>query len=61
MNKLMTPEEVAELLGVPRRTLTVWRYEGIGPKGFKVGRHVRYRLVDVESWIEEQLAAESIA
>lgn len=52
MEKLLSVEELAELLGVPRATLYRWRYVGSGPPGITVGRHVRYRPADVERWLD---------
>lgn len=51
-DRLLWPEEVAEMLGVPVGTLANWRYQGRGPAFVKVGRHVRYRRSDVVRWIE---------
>jgi len=56
MDRLLTPNEVAEALQIPPATLPQWRYLGRGPKYVKVGRHVRYRTVDLERWIDEQSA-----
>ncbi len=52
--RMTTPDELAEYLGVPLRTLYAWRYRGEGPKGYKIGRHIRYRLDDVEAWLERR-------
>lgn len=52
--RLISPEEVATLLGVPPGTLKQWRYKGTGPRSLRVGRHVRYRPTDVEDWIDRQ-------
>lgn len=49
---LMSPYEVASYLGVPLRTVYRWRTRGEGPRGYRVGRHVRYRIADVERWLE---------
>jgi excisionase family DNA binding protein len=49
-----SPRELAERLGVPLRTVYAWRYRGEGPIGTKIGRHVRYRDRDVESWLQRQ-------
>jgi excisionase family DNA binding protein len=49
---LATTEEVAEYLGMPRRTLDQWRHVGKGPRFSKVGKHVRYRWADVEKWLD---------
>ena len=54
MEKLLSVEEVAEILGVPRATLYRWRYKGTGPRGIPVGRHIRFKPADVERWLESQ-------
>jgi excisionase family DNA binding protein len=48
-----TPE-VAAYLGVPVQTLYVWRTKGEGPPAVRVGRHLRYRWSDVDTWVEQQ-------
>ena len=53
--RLLTVEELADYLGVPVATLYQWRHRGEGPSGFRVGRYIRYRWVDVEAWIDRQL------
>jgi excisionase family DNA binding protein len=52
--RLLSTDEVARLLVVPVTTLYTWRYKGTGPKAFKVGKHLRYRLGDVLAWLEQQ-------
>lgn len=54
MEKLLSTEDVAEVIGRPPRTLRQWRYLGIGPKYLKVGATVRYRARDVEAWLRAQ-------
>ncbi len=51
-NTLLSPQQLADYLGVPLATIYRWRYEGTGPRGIKVGKHVRYRQRDVEAWLE---------
>ena len=51
----MTMTEVAEMLGVPLRTLYQWRSHRAGPIGYRVGRYVRYRRSTVEEWLETQV------
>lgn len=46
--------QVAEYLGVPVGTLHQWRHKGTGPPGYKIGRHVKYRLSEVDAWLEDQ-------
>lgn len=48
---LMSPEELAALVGVKVRTLANWRYRGTGPQYIKPGGSVRYRAGDVEAWL----------
>ena len=51
--RLMTPAEVAELLGVQVQTLTAWRCRGAQELPYvKAGRLVRYREADVERFVQ---------
>lgn len=56
-NPWMSPEEVAAEYGLPVATIYSWRSKGYGPRGAKVGRHVRYSRAEVERWIHDQLQA----
>jgi excisionase family DNA binding protein len=49
---LLTIEELAEYLDVPVATVRTWRANKTGPRGIRVGRHVRYRRADIEDWLE---------
>jgi excisionase family DNA binding protein len=51
---LLSPTDLASYLAVPLATVYRWRSRREGPCGIRVGRHVRYRLADVERWIDEQ-------
>lgn len=52
--KLLSVQDLARYLDVPVRTLYQWRTQGTGPRGYRIGRHVRYRRDDVETWLEKQ-------
>ena len=52
--ELMSPQEVADFLRVPLSTVYGWRFKGVGPHGYRIGRHVRYRRAEVHTWLEEQ-------
>jgi excisionase family DNA binding protein len=54
-DRLLSVDDVASLLGVPPATLYAWRYRGLGPRGLRVGRHLRYRRSDLDAWIQQQL------
>lgn len=57
MEKLLTTTEVADFLSVAPATLKFWRHRGTGPTACKVGRAVRYRGSDIQSWLEDQAGA----
>lgn len=49
----LSPEQLASYIDVPERTLEEWRRKGTGPRCVRIGKHVRYRLRDVDAWMEE--------
>lgn len=52
-NLLLDVGEVAELLGVSRKTLyDRWRAWGL--TAYRVGRHLRFRQRHVEDWLDRQ-------
>lgn len=54
-NTLLTEAQTAQRLQVSIRTLQGWRLSGGGPPFIKLGRRsVRYRMSDLDRWIEEQ-------
>jgi excisionase family DNA binding protein len=53
-NALLSPDQLAEYLGVPVSSVYRWNYIKSGPTAMKVGRHVRYRKSDVEAWLTAQ-------
>lgn len=48
---LLTETEAAEVLSISVRALQTWRVKGGGPTFIKIGRSVRYRQADLESFI----------
>ncbi len=57
---LMSPEELAARWGIMTITLDRWRWSGKGPRFFKAGRVVKYRVQDIEMY-EEQKSRQSTA
>ncbi|HWG01096.1 MAG TPA: helix-turn-helix domain-containing protein [Trebonia sp.] len=52
---LATPEEVAEFLQKPVKTVAEWRSKGRGPRYFKLDNgHIRYDWGDVRAWLADQ-------
>jgi excisionase family DNA binding protein len=53
--RLLTPDETAELLGIARGTLTMWRAtRRVILPYVKVGSHVRYKPEDVQKFVESR-------
>ena len=49
--KLLTTDEVADLLRTSPSTVRYWRYRQTGPRGIKRGRRVLYPEDEVLSWL----------
>lgn len=49
--ELLTIPDLARLLKVPKATIYGWRHQRRTPPAIKVGRHVRFRLSDVQEWL----------
>ncbi|QFT82333.1 Helix-turn-helix domain protein [Roseovarius sp. THAF27] len=52
--KLLTRSEVEQEYGIGKRYLEVAATRREGPAFIKIGRSIRYRREDLESWILEQ-------
>ena len=52
--KLIDTVQLAEYLGNEVNTCEGWRLKGIGPRYIKVGRLVRYRIENIDQWLESQ-------
>ncbi|QHC18226.1 helix-turn-helix domain-containing protein [Streptomyces sp. GF20] len=50
-DRYLTPLDLTDLLGVPVETVYQWRRKDTGPRGFRVGRHLRYDPEDVRAWV----------
>jgi excisionase family DNA binding protein len=55
--RFLTPLDLADLLGMPVETVYQWRRKGTGPRGFRVGRHLRFDPADVSAWVADQMEA----
>ena len=54
-DRLLSVEELANYLEVPVKTIYTWRHRNTGPKGFRVGKHLRFRWADVQTWVAERI------
>ncbi|GAB3123464.1 hypothetical protein GCM10027160_43840 [Streptomyces calidiresistens] len=53
--RYLTPLDLADLLGVPVETVYQWRRKRTGPRGFRVGRHLRFDPEDVRRWVASRI------
>jgi excisionase family DNA binding protein len=58
-DRLLSVQELADYLEVPVKTIYTWRYRSRGPKGFRVGKHLRFRWHDVQTWVADRIAEEN--
>ena len=52
----LTNEEAAAYLGVTGSVLRQMRRDGNGPRCARIGTSIRYRAVDLEAFLDEQLS-----
>lgn len=50
-----TEEQAAEFLHLKKKTLQAWRVRGAGPPFLKLGKAVRYRISDLETFVMESM------
>lgn len=55
-DRLLSVEELADYLEVPVKTIYTWRHRHTGPKGFRVGKYLRFRWGDVQTWVAQRIA-----
>ena len=51
-SRLLTVQELADLLQVPAKTIYAWRYKRIGPPAVPMGKYLRFRAEDVAAWLD---------
>jgi excisionase family DNA binding protein len=54
-DRYLTSVDLTDLLGIPVETVYQWRRKQTGPRGFRVGRHLRFDPEDVRVWVESQM------
>ncbi len=54
----LSEREAARYVGVSPSVFRLWRAEGSGPVYFRAGsKLIRYRRVDLDTWIESRLSS----
>ncbi len=54
MTKLLTAEELSQLLRIPKRTIYKFAKEGRIPGTLRMGKHWRFRKDLIDKWILDQ-------
>jgi predicted DNA-binding transcriptional regulator AlpA len=53
--RFLTPDDLVEMFDLPSvETVYQWRRKRTGPRGFRVGRHLRFDPADVQAWVDAQ-------
>ncbi len=55
--RLMSHVEAATYLNIPPETLHQWNYRGVGPRSYKIGKHRKYRLAELDAFIETRASS----
>jgi excisionase family DNA binding protein len=54
LEPMLDVSELASYLGVPISTVYDWRTRGLGPVAHRFGKHLKFALSDVQSWVALQ-------
>jgi predicted DNA-binding transcriptional regulator AlpA len=60
-DRYLTPDDIAEMFEVPLETVYQWRKKRTGPRGFRIGKHLRYDPADVRDYVDQRKHAEAVA
>jgi predicted DNA-binding transcriptional regulator AlpA len=52
MKKYITPEQLAEQTGISSKTWANWRSQKKGPRYYKIGKKVFYKMADIDRFID---------
>lgn len=52
LDTILSVSELSALVQVPVPTIYKWRATGRGPRALRVGKHLRFRMSDVDAWLE---------
>ena len=59
VSPVLTRQQAAEYIGIQYQTLSKWALTGIGPKITYVGRLAKYRVQDLDRYLDEQAGVRS--
>ena len=47
----LTPKEICAQLQIPEQTFYQWRAKHVGPRAYRIGRHLRINRSDFAAWL----------
>ena len=54
LEQLLSVEDLAAYLDVPKQTIYDWRVNGRGPRARRIGKRLRFTAADVRAWVDAQ-------
>lgn len=54
LGEVSSTDDLARYLQVPKKTVYAWNSAGTGPRLVRIGKYVRYRREDVQTWLAER-------
>ncbi len=51
----LTPKDICMQLQIPEQTFYQWRVKHIGPRAYRIGRHLRISRSDFNAWLSSRL------
>lgn len=61
LEPLLGVAELAEYLGVPPQRVYDWRLSGTGPRGYRIGRELKFPVSEVRRWLAERAEGPSVS
>jgi excisionase family DNA binding protein len=51
----LSPKEICAQLQIPEQTFYQWRVKNLGPRAYRIGRHLRVSRTDFNAWLASRL------
>ena len=59
LDSVLSLSELAARLGVSVQTIYDLRSQGRGPRGFRIGREIRFRVSEIDAWLARMEEADA--
>lgn len=51
----LPPKDICAQLQIPEQTFFQWRVKHLGPRAYRIGKHLRISRTDFDSWLKSQM------